>query len=158
MKRIFVDIEKCMACKTCEIVCAVKHSKSCNLFGAIKEKPNPSSRIKVIEAKVIPIPLQCRHCVEPLCEQACISGAIKIEEEFVSVDKEKCVHCYSCVMACPYGVIDIQKEENIAIKCDLCLDEEIPPCVKSCPTKSLFYGELKDFKKQREKREEKCTM
>lgn len=157
MKRIFVDTEKCLGCKTCEITCSVKHSKSKNLLEVIKEIPLPLSRIKVVNADITSLPLQCRHCPEPYCRYACISGAIEIKEGVVSINKERCIHCYSCIMVCPYGVIRIDKEEFVAVKCDFCSDEEVPPCVKSCPTKALFYGELKNFK-EKIKRKEKCTM
>jgi len=157
MKRIFVDVEKCLGCKTCEITCVIKHSYSKDLPMIIMESPSPTPRIKVVKTEISPLPLQCRHCPEPYCKQMCISGAISIKEGKVVVNKEKCIHCYSCVMACPYGVIKIDRKEFIAIKCDLCPDEEIPPCVKSCPTKALFYGELEDFEKRIKERKERCT-
>lgn len=158
MKRIFVDLERCMGCKTCELICAIKHSNSKDLFTAINERPKPISRVKVIEFKNSALPLQCRQCPEPYCYFACIAGGIRMENGNIIFDNDKCIHCYSCVMACPYGVIKIG-EENVlhAVKCDLCPDEEIPPCVVSCPTKALFYGEIEDFKKLIEKRKEKCT-
>lgn len=157
MKRIFVDIERCLGCKGCEIVCTLKHSKSGNLSGAIMEQPPPQSRIRVVSFEVFSLPVQCRHCIDPACRDACISGAIEIENDMVIINKEKCVHCYSCVMACPLGIIQIDKRENIAIKCNFCPDEDIPPCVKSCPTKALYYGEIDDFIKKQKKRKEKCN-
>ncbi|MCM8830523.1 MAG: 4Fe-4S dicluster domain-containing protein [Candidatus Omnitrophica bacterium] len=157
MKRIFIDVERCLGCKTCEMICAIKHSKSKNLLALIEDEVRLLPRIKVIKTEISPLPLQCRHCPEPYCKQACISGAIEIKEDTVLIDKEKCINCYSCIMVCPYGVIRIDREESVAIKCDLCPDEEIPPCVRSCPTKALFYGELKDFKK-RIKKEERCPV
>lgn len=158
MRRIFVDIERCMGCKTCEIACAVKYSKTKNLFHAISEKPAPLSRVKVMDCKSISIPYQCRQCPEPFCQIACIAGAIKVENGVVIIDEDKCVHCYSCVMACPYGLIDMDEENKCAIKCNLCPDEEIPRCVVSCPTKALFYGEIDKFKKVIDKRKGKCTI
>jgi len=159
MKRIFVDVERCTGCKTCEIVCAIKHSKTKNILEVIKEEPNPYPRVKVIKTETWNIPLMCRHCPYPACEKACISGAIrKNEEGFISIDKNKCVHCYSCIMACSYGVIKMDKEGNVAIKCDLCRDEEIPPCVRSCPTKALFYGEEEEFEEFIKRRREKCII
>jgi len=159
MKRIFVDVERCMGCKTCEIVCAIKHSRSKNLEIAINETPKPISRIKIVKYKELSLPLQCRQCPEPYCYFACIAGGIRIEEGEIVIDEDKCVHCYSCVMACPYGIIQIREENKIhAVKCDLCPDEEIPPCVVSCPTDALFYGEIEEFKKLIQKRKEKCTI
>ena len=45
-------------------------------------------------------------------------------------------------MVCPYGVIrrDLSGKK-IASKCDLCVDEEIPVCVKNCPNEALKFIE-----------------
>lgn len=161
MKRIFVDVERCMGCKTCEIVCAVKHSRTKSIYTVLNERPLPVSRMKIIKYKKFSLPLACRQCPEPYCYFACIAGGItKTESGDITFDKDKCVHCYSCVMVCPYGVVRISQEDTIhAIKCDLCPDEDIPPCVRSCPTKALFYGEIEEFVKLKEKRDkEKCTI
>ena len=62
-KEIFVNMSKCTACKTCVISCAVEHSKSKNLYGALMEKPTPKPRLYV--EWVSPetnVPIVCRHC------------------------------------------------------------------------------------------------
>ena len=44
-------------------------------------------------------------------------------------------------MVCPYGVIrrDVSAK-RVASKCDMCVDEKIPVCVKNCPNEALkFY-------------------
>lgn len=156
MKRIFVDLERCLGCKTCEIVCALKHSESHNLARAIEESPLPLPRIRVGLYQNSSFPLQCRHCEDPFCMDACIAGAIRKEEEMVVTEEKRCVGCYSCIMVCPYGVIRIGEEGKVAVKCDLCRDEELPPCVKACPTRALFFGEGEEFKELLRKRKEKC--
>lgn len=151
MKRIFVDVEKCLACRSCEIACAVEHSQSKNLFLFLQEKPRPYPRIKVEKSsKLQTFPLQCRHCEEPYCLDACISGALSKDSEtgLVILDEEKCVGCWMCVMVCPFGVIRPDKEKKIAIRCDLCQDKSLPACVEACPTGALFFGEIEDFKKK----------
>ncbi|MCK4245191.1 MAG: 4Fe-4S dicluster domain-containing protein [Candidatus Omnitrophica bacterium] len=151
MKRLFVDVERCLSCRSCEIACAVEHSQSKDLFSSLKEEPGPRSRTKVErDTKLQTFPLQCRHCEEPYCIDACISGAVSKDPEtgLVILDEDKCVGCWMCVMVCPFGVIRPAKEKKIALRCDLCQDNEIPACVAACPTKALFFGELKDFKKK----------
>lgn len=45
-------------------------------------------------------------------------------------------------MVCPYGVIKgNETEKRVASKCDLCVDEDIPVCVKNCPNEALRFGE-----------------
>jgi len=160
MKRIFVDLERCMGCKGCEIACAIEHSKHKNLIDAIKQLPPPISRVRVYGNFSGSAPFQCRHCPEPYCYFACIAGAItKASDGTVVLDRDRCVHCYSCVMVCPFGVIKVGEEEKLcAVKCDLCEDKNIPPCVQACPTKAMFYGELEEFLNlvKRRRKKEKC--
>lgn len=51
-------------------------------------------------------------------------------------------------MVCPYGVIrrDVSSRK-VASKCDLCVDEDIPECVKNCPNEALKFVE-KDKNKE----------
>jgi len=154
MKRVFVDLDKCLGCHSCMIACAVEHSSTKDLFTAVYEKPLPRARIEVKAGKEgSNFPLQCRHCEEPYCVDACIAGAIRkdVKTGLVLADEEKCVGCWMCVMVCPFGVIRpsllVGKQEKTAVRCDLCQDREIPACVEACPTGALFFGEIEDFKK-----------
>jgi carbon-monoxide dehydrogenase iron sulfur subunit len=47
MKQLFINIDKCLACRSCEIACALAHSQSKDLFSAIHEEPKPLPRTKV---------------------------------------------------------------------------------------------------------------
>ena len=44
-----------------------------------------------------------------LCKDACIADAITIEHatNFISIDRQKCIGCASCVETCPMGALDI---------------------------------------------------
>lgn len=154
MKRVFVDLDKCLGCHSCTIACAVEHSLAKDLFMAIKEDPFPRPRIKIGTGKEgNSFPLQCRHCEEPYCVDACIAGAIRKNPEtgLVLTDEEKCVGCWMCVMVCPFGTIRPSlvpdKREEVAIRCDLCQDRETLACVEACPTGALFFGETEEFRK-----------
>jgi carbon-monoxide dehydrogenase iron sulfur subunit len=150
MKRIYCKIAKCLSCRSCEIACAVAHSQSKTLAVAVREYPLPKHRVHVesigIEGYarfVRSIALQCRHCDEPICAQACISGGITHNKETgeVTNDPFKCVACWSCIMVCPFGVIVRYEDCNRAVKCDHCPDRETPACVEACPTNALLYCE-----------------
>jgi carbon-monoxide dehydrogenase iron sulfur subunit len=127
------------------------HATSKDLAGAISESPLPSRYIKV-EAidrngtlkHLRSIALQCRQCEDPACVKACISGGMYLDEksDHIVINTEKCVACWSCVMACPFGAIVRHEGLHKAFKCDLCADLEIPACVQACPTKALQYTEL----------------
>lgn len=44
-----------------------------------------------------------------LCEKACPSGAMKVENNFASIDYDKCINCGMCAEACKLGVIRLKK-------------------------------------------------
>ncbi len=153
MKRVYCKIQKCLSCSSCEIACAVAHSQSKDLVLAVQEYPLPKHRIHVesIDHEGSPyairsIALQCRHCDDPLCVQACISGGISRHQETGKIvnDPEKCVACWSCIMVCPFGVIVRYEDCHRAVKCDHCADRENPACVEACPTHALLYCEQEE--------------
>jgi len=145
MKRIYIKEEVCIGCRLCEVYCIVQHSKSKDIIKAFKEEfPRALSRIRVEEAKPYSFALQCRHCREPSCVYACLTGAMYRDEdsEVVRHDAEKCIGCWSCIMFCPYGAIQRDDGKKIVSKCDLCLDIEELACVVNCPNRALIYQEV----------------
>lgn len=149
-REIFVRFDRCTGCHTCEIACAVEHSKCKSLFEAIFEHPVPKNRLYV--EWVSPdgkVPVLCRHCEDAPCMHACISGAIQRNEDGVVItDTDKCIGCWTCVMVCPYGVVGRHMEIQRAFRCDKCPDREIPACVDACPTNALVYESVEDFSKR----------
>ncbi len=155
MKKIYCQINKCLSCHSCEIACAIAHSKSKKLSTAINEDPLPKQLIRVEyidESGEIcnkrSIAVQCRQCEDPRCLEACITGGIYMDKESgrIMIEHERCVGCWSCIMVCPFGVIVQYEGSSKATKCDLCPGEEIPPCVRACPTKALIYCEKEEIK------------
>lgn len=152
MKEILVNIEKCVACKSCEIACRVEHSISKNLFTAIFEEQLPKKRVFVekIDDKVLP--LQCRNCDDSPCITACMTGAMHKDERGVTIcDEYKCVGCFMCVMVCPFGIIVPDLQLRNVIKCDRCPGREIPACVDACPTNALQFSDASTFSGDRRK-------
>jgi carbon-monoxide dehydrogenase iron sulfur subunit len=150
VKRIYCEIDKCLACRSCELACAVIHSSSKTIIGAVSEIPLPKRFIQVESVDrngklkhQRSLALQCRQCDEAVCVKACISGGMYRDEKSgnIVITPDKCVACWSCVMVCPFGVIVRHEGLHKALKCDQCPDYEIPPCVKACPTKALQFTE-----------------
>lgn len=144
-RKIRAREEVCIGCRLCEIYCIVQHSKSKDILKAFKEEfPRALSRIVVEENKPITFALQCRHCDDPPCVKACITGAMAEDEITGAVkhDPERCIGCWMCIMVCPYGVIQRDlAEKKIASKCDLCLELDVPACVANCPNEALIIVE-----------------
>ena len=134
MKRIFCEIEKCLACRSCELACADAHSLH-----------RPRIHVEAIDDKgklyrVRAIAIQCQHCEEPACVLACISGGIRKDEKTgeITINLEKCIGCWSCIMVCPIGAIKRNKNMHQALKCDRCPELETPACIIACPTGALI--------------------
>ena len=76
MKEVFIDIEKCTACKSCVTACAIEHSASRDPYMVVFESPFPQSRINVEKAGVYSYPVCCLHCTEAACITSCPTGAM----------------------------------------------------------------------------------
>lgn len=146
MNRILVQEEVCIGCRLCEVHCTAQHSASRDIVKAFKEEsPRPVARVRVEEDGSLSFPVQCRHCDEPACVYACLTGAMHRDPRTgaIRVDAERCMGCWTCILVCPNDAIrkGTHNGERVAVKCDLCPDEEIPACVANCPNRALVYGE-----------------
>ncbi|TFG88698.1 MAG: 4Fe-4S dicluster domain-containing protein [Gemmatimonadales bacterium] len=148
---IFADISRCLACRSCELACAVEHSASKNLGGALAEPQRPQSRISVVAVEGAAIPLQCRHCEDAPCAAVCPTGAItKLgPNQPVVINQDRCIGCKFCVMVCPFGVVTMRRDGKVALKCDMCLSRleggKQPACVSACPTRALGCRDLSEI-------------
>jgi anaerobic carbon-monoxide dehydrogenase iron sulfur subunit len=148
--RIMIREEYCMGCRLCEVYCITEHSKSKDIIKTYKGKhPLPLSGIYFEERGYTSFAIQCRHCEEPPCVEACLTGAMYKDEKTGKVlhNSDKCVGCWMCIMVCPFGVIKPDKEEKkVASKCDLCMEREFPVCVEKCPNEAIILVDHKGRK------------
>ena len=147
MKRVYINEELCMGCRLCEVYCLVEHSKYKDLIKAFKKEfPPPLPLVRVEKRGPISFAIQCQHCTEPQCVYACLTGALQREPDsgIVTVDGEKCIGCWTCILACPFGVIRQETQQGKIAKCDLCQGEDMPACVANCPNEALVYAETED--------------
>jgi carbon-monoxide dehydrogenase iron sulfur subunit len=88
----------------------------------------------------------CRHCDEPSCVEACISGALtKGGDGLVVCDQEICIGCFMCVMSCPYGMARPSVRNGARmVKCDGCRGRETMACVDACPQRCLSQVDTED--------------
>ena len=148
MKAIFVDYERCVACKTCEITCALQRSSlSKKLPEALTEAVLPMARVRVDPTGMDRgFPIQCRHCEDAPCLDACPSGALYRDPEgLVLAHDERCIGCWMCIMVCPFGAPQPFRSSRKIIKCDQCKGMDAPYCVESCPTHSLLFLDLEEM-------------
>jgi carbon-monoxide dehydrogenase iron sulfur subunit len=131
---LMIDHEKCTGCRQCEMVCSVFHN------GA----SNPSrSRIKVVKWEHVGfyLPMTCQNCEKPFCVEVCPTKACHkdLENQRVMIDRDKCIGCKTCIVACPFGAPLYDKVERISIKCDYCDGD--PQCVRFCEARAIAYVE-----------------
>jgi len=144
MKRIIINEDACMGCGLCKVYCLTEHSKSGDVIKAWKqENPRALPRLRVEKNGEVCFSMQCRHCDEPLCVYSCLTGALSKDPRTgnVTLDSEKCIGCWTCILACPHGAISRDSDRRIAAKCDLCPGSEIPACVANCPNEALTLVE-----------------
>lgn len=147
MKRIYINEEVCIGCHLCRVYCQVEHSQSKDLIKAFKrESPQPLARLSVEVKDCVSLSVQCRHCDELPCVYACLTGALQRNPEngIVALDEEKCIGCWTCILACPFGAIRQDTQRGRIAKCDFCPEHSIPVCVANCPNEALVYVEVQD--------------
>jgi carbon-monoxide dehydrogenase iron sulfur subunit len=133
-KVLMLDYAKCTGCRTCELVCSVKHEGAAN----------PSkSRIKIVkwEWEGLYVPMSCQQCVDAPCMEVCPVKAIARDESLsvVQVNQEICIGCRMCVAACPFGAMGFNVDSKKVYKCDFCDGD--PQCSRFCETKAVDYVE-----------------
>lgn len=141
MKRVFVNEEWCLGCHLCEYFCAFAQTNENDMARALKNR-RIESRINVEENNGICFAVSCRHCDDPVCVKSCITGALTISSGIISVDADRCISCYTCILNCPYGAIS-PSEGGAVLKCELCTnnDHKTPLCVNGCPNKAIVFEE-----------------
>lgn len=141
MKRIYVNEQWCLGCHLCEYQCAFANANDTDMARALKDtKIYPN--IKIEQHNDICFAVSCRHCKEPLCVKGCITGALSIKDGVITIDSDRCIGCYTCILSCPYGAVSTS-ESGAVQKCELCIKNTggEPQCVKGCPNGAIVYEE-----------------
>lgn len=137
---------RCIGCRTCMISCVVAHEGK-RIFEIDPDGYAFNPKLFMVKTARVSTPVQCKHCENPVCKAACTSNAIKIENGAVVVNQKKCIGCKNCIIACPFGAVEIVETAEVqsdgsfkktANKCDLCVGfADSPSCVRVCPTEAL---------------------
>lgn len=174
MKAILVDTTLCTGCRGCQVACKEwnKLPAEDTSFFQGEGYQNP----RHLSAKTWTIVTfndargpkgydwvfakrQCFHCLHPACVSACPVGAMqKSKEGPVTYNKDTCLGCRYCQLACPFNIPTFEWDKAIPQikKCTMCFDRQQmnmqPACVKSCPTNAIIFGERKDLLKEAQRR------
>ncbi|MDN4571469.1 4Fe-4S dicluster domain-containing protein [Enterobacter hormaechei] len=130
---ILADPEKCIGCRTCEVACMMSHQSSATPVAF-------TSRIRVVKGGTFTTAVGCHQYEDAPCANVCPTGAIHHAAGAWLVKQSRCIGCKSCMVACPFGAMQVRVVEDRvqALKCDLCAHRESgPACVEACPTHAL---------------------
>ncbi|MGY5365799.1 4Fe-4S binding protein [Enterobacter oligotrophicus] len=135
---IVADSTKCIGCRTCEVACVVSHQETEDC-ASVSPKAF-TSRIRVVKGGSFTTAVGCHQCEDAPCANVCPTNAIRRAAGFWQVEQARCIGCKSCMVACPFGAMQVRRVGNNtqALKCDLCAHRESgPACVEACPTHAL---------------------
>lgn len=170
-KYVRCDATKCSGCKACELACFAEHNKESNKVGNTVGTVTIPVSSKLYVTKLddgISAPIQCKHCEDAPCLNVCSKNAISRIDGQVIIDTEKCIGCKDCMLACPFGAIDLyevykdgcpvmqvggEEAQKAASKCDLCMgNPDGPACVRACPNEALRLVDAIEEKKLKNKK------
>jgi molybdopterin-containing oxidoreductase family iron-sulfur binding subunit len=162
-----IDLKRCIGCYACSVACRAEKATNTGIMFARVQRLEWGTYPSV---KRMALPLLCMHCKEPACLEVCPTGATqKRDDGIVWVDKDLCMGCRYCMLACPYAArMFYDKEityfdngrtpyeevgtpnhvEGTVEKCDFCMDRLAqdlePACVANCITKARIFGDMED--------------
>ncbi|MDP6428000.1 MAG: 4Fe-4S binding protein [Rhodospirillales bacterium] len=153
-KTFLIDVEKCTGCMLCSIACKDEHVGS-TYSPWTKPQPGtgqfwinvlPLERGRIPRVRMSYLPVHCQNCEHAPCVRACPEAAIKTRADgLVWIDPGQCTVCDLCTEACPYDVIFINSDLEIAQKCTGCAHRvdagELPRCADVCPHEAIVFAE-----------------
>ena len=159
-----IDVTTCIGCKACQVACSEWNDIRDKIGTNVGVYDNPTDltakswtvmRFSEVEEngkfEWLIRKDGCMHCYDPGCLKACPSeGAIvQYKNGIVDFQSEHCIGCGYCIAGCPFNIPRINKEDNRAYKCTLCVDRvevgQEPACVKTCPTGAIHFGSKEDM-------------
>lgn len=164
------DATKCVGCKACMSACkrvnsdygSLSYEKARFDTDGLWDAPSDlsgSTRTLIKLFKEGPkqwsyVKYSCMHCQKPSCVSVCPVSAMTKEPVtgIVDYNKNTCIGCRYCQVACPYNIPKFQWEKALPqiVKCDLCKntnlrEKGISACAEVCPAGAIKFGKRKEL-------------
>lgn len=146
---ILADLDKCIGCKGgCQVACKSENEVALGASRSTLYTMGPTGQYPNLQ--MYNMPVMCQQCENPACVEVCSTGACYKSDEdgVVRIDDSMCANCQSCVRACPYGALNVNREMNVMDKCTICAQRrevgQAPACVRNCSGGALHYGDVND--------------
>jgi anaerobic dimethyl sulfoxide reductase subunit B len=136
------DASRCSGCYACVVACRDQNDAVSDVALRSVARYEDGS---FPDAGIAFFSLACLHCGDAPCIMACPTGALarRSADGVVDLNRDLCVGCHSCLLACPFGAPRFADDGKM-VKCDLCkirVENELEPaCVRVCPTRALGFG------------------
>jgi formate dehydrogenase iron-sulfur subunit len=172
---ILVDTSKCTACRGCQMACKQWNQLPATVTTNWGSYQNPQD-LSADTWKLVRFADglngngkvywhfftdQCRHCLAPGCMGAAEKEEIVQDDNTGAVlftPQTKDLDFKATLEGCPYNIPRQDPKSKQLFKCTMCFDRisnnQIPACVKSCPTGTMMFGERDKIVDQAKKRVE----
>lgn len=172
---MLIDLKKCVGCHACATACKEAHGTR---PGVRRSHVEHTFEGTYPDVRKTAVPMLCMHCENAPCVEVCPTGAsVKREDGIVTINKDECIGCKTCMSACPYGARYYSESEDgyfgpelneyeavmypampagTVDKCTFCADridaggDQKQACVAACPAGARVFGDLDELRAQAE--------
>jgi Fe-S-cluster-containing dehydrogenase component len=159
---LLYDSTKCVGCRACVSACREANGLTAaptTINGVKYDAPldlnaHTKTVIKLYDTGAARgyVKSQCMHCVDPACVSVCMFSALhKTDYGIVAYDRNSCIGCRYCQVACPFDVPKFEWSSATPqiVKCELCRHRlaagQEPACTAVCPRQAVIFGKRADL-------------